>query len=372
MIFKKIKENLILNGKNIPGRRLKRNIVVIESDDWGSVRMPTADIHKKLTKRGFDFNNRYDRYDTLADDKDLGELFSVLHSVSDKNGNPAVITPFVNVSNPDFGKIKEGRFQEFFFVPFTQTLKDYGRSTETLTLWIQGMKQGVFSPEFHGNTHISVPFWIDELRKGNGKLLEAFEHGLTSIQLNNIKESYNGFRTELYFENPIQVTFIENALNYGLKQFRVIFGAPPRVYAPTNGIYHPVFEKVLRGNGIRYVYVSWLTKIPNGRGGLKSKFFQIGSKDETGMTYYTRNCLFEPSHERYQGVDKTLKQVSIAFKWGKPAIISTHRVNFIGAISKSNRENGLRELKKLLAAVKKQWPHIEFMSSADMLNILFH
>lgn len=65
-----------------------------------------------------------------------------------------------------------------------------------------------------------------------------------------------------------------------------------------------------------------------------------------------------------------MRQVAAAFRWGKPAIISTHRVNFVGAISPGNREKGLDELHRLLQAIVHQWPDVEFMNSADALGIL--
>ena len=65
-----------------------------------------------------------------------------------------------------------------------------------------------------------------------------------------------------------------------------------------------------------------------------------------------------------------MKQISAAFRWGKPAIISTHRVNFVGSISPYNREKGLRELKKLINAILKKWSDVEFMGSERALQCM--
>ena len=69
-------------------------------------------------------------------------------------------------------------------------------------------------------------------------------------------------------------------------------------------------------------------------------------------------------------MDITLQQIAAAFKWNKPAIISSHRVNFAGGICKKNREAGLKELKLLLQTIVKRWPDVEFMSTASMLSKL--
>jgi hypothetical protein len=67
-------------------------------------------------------------------------------------------------------------------------------------------------------------------------------------------------------------------------------------------------------------------------------------------------------------VEDCLKEIEIAFKWKKPAVISTHRVNFISGIVPNNSTKGLRELKRLLQTVMTKWPEVEFMTSAELGN----
>jgi len=68
-------------------------------------------------------------------------------------------------------------------------------------------------------------------------------------------------------------------------------------------------------------------------------------------------------------VDECLAQIEDAFRWRKPAIITAHRVNFIGSIEQSNRDKNLRQFKKLLLEIQKKWPEVEFLS-ADKLGDL--
>ena len=75
--------------------------------------------------------SRYNLLDTLEDKDDLEQLFETLHSVKDSKGKPAVMTPFVNVANPDFEKIKAAEYQQYFYEPFTTTLKKYNRHPNT-------------------------------------------------------------------------------------------------------------------------------------------------------------------------------------------------------------------------------------------------
>ena len=98
---------LISSFTDIPGWRTKRHIVVIESDDWGSIRMPSIESYNRLLAAGIRVDKcHYCTNDTVASTDDLELLFEVLTSVKDKNGKAAVITANSLVANPDFDRIK--------------------------------------------------------------------------------------------------------------------------------------------------------------------------------------------------------------------------------------------------------------------------
>ena len=48
-----LKQTITHNLLNILGWRTKRHIVVIESDDWGSIRMPSKKVYDKLLRLVF-------------------------------------------------------------------------------------------------------------------------------------------------------------------------------------------------------------------------------------------------------------------------------------------------------------------------------
>jgi hypothetical protein len=69
---------------NVTGWHTNRKIVVIHSDDWGSIRMPSLKIRQRLQEHPLiDLNDPYSRFDTLASEADLESLFEVLMSVKD-------------------------------------------------------------------------------------------------------------------------------------------------------------------------------------------------------------------------------------------------------------------------------------------------
>ena len=102
----------------------------------------------------------------------------------------------------------------------------------------------------------------------------------------------------------------------------------------------------------------------------RKRFHWLGKKSKTGLTYITRNCFFEPSQSGRDWVDSCLNDISTAFRWNKPAIVCTHRVNYIGALYEDNRENGLNQLSLLLKNITKKWPDVEFITSAELGEII--
>ena len=58
------------------------------------------------------------------------------------------------------------------------------------------------------------------------------------------------------------------------------------------------------------------------------------------------------------------------FFWNKPAIICTHRLNYVGYLDNGNRDNNLILLELLLSKIKKKWPNVEFMSSNELLELI--
>ena len=179
-----LKQTITHNLLNIPGWHTNRKIVVIESDDWGSVRMPSREVYEEFLRRGVRVDrDPYCRYDSLATADDLSALFDVLTSVKDKNGRHAVLTADTVVANPVFEKIKASDFREYFYEPFTETLKRSPRYDGAWELWQQGMDAGIFHPLLHGREHLNVKKWLRTLQSGEEVTRLSFDlgtFGLTS------------------------------------------------------------------------------------------------------------------------------------------------------------------------------------------------
>ncbi len=97
----------------------------------------------------------------------------------------------------------------------------------------------------------------------------------------------------------------------------------------------------------------------------------MGKKSQDGLIYLIRNVNFEPvENPNKDWVGNAMKEIETAFLWKKPAIISTHRVNFMGTLDPNNRKRNLQLLSRLLKTIVKKYPNVEFMSSDQVGGLI--
>lgn len=170
--------------------KTNRQLILIESDDWGSIRTQNIKTLNKLNDISRAVKqDPYIQLDSIASSNDLSALFEILNSVRDSKGNPACITANVCTANPDFNAIKASNFNEFHYEIFTQTLDRYSNTENLFDLWKNAEKEKLFYPQLHGREHVHAPAWLAELRAGNKDLLKAFE-------LNSFGIPYNGILSQ--------------------------------------------------------------------------------------------------------------------------------------------------------------------------------
>lgn len=351
---------------NLPGWRANRKIVVIESDDWGSIRMPSLKAYRFLSQSGVSVDGgsaRFNQNDTLASENDLEALFELLFGFRDKYRRNAVVTALSIVANPDFKKIADNNFEKYYFEPFPRTLEKYGYSN-TLEYWQQGISHRIFMPQFHGREHLNVSVWMKALKENDIPTRLAFNQGCWGF--NNLHPLNISYQAAFDLATPTELPVQREAITTGLDLFEKLFGYRASYFVPPNGPFNKALEATLIENGIRYVFTSKIHLEPQGNGRWKKRFHYLGQKNQYDQTYLTRNCFFEPSDPSKDWVDSCLAEVKAAFTLFKPAVISTHRVNYIGGLNPSNRDRGLKALKQLLTEITRRWPEVEFMTSEEL------
>ncbi len=359
------------NLSNLFGWKTKRKIVVIESDDWGSVRTKSKEAYLRMVEGGLELErSNFTRYDALESNTDLESLFQVLRNYKDFTGRHPVFTPMCVVANPDFNKIKESSFEHYFFEPFIETCKKYPEHDRVHDLWLMGIRERLFVPQLHGREHLNAKRWINALKAGNEGLRLAFEYesfGASIFKGQLLPEHLAAFDPELASDIPS----LHHITREAGKMFEEICGYRPKHFIASNSPEPKNLEKTLKEIGVEYLTRYKLQHYPLGNGKFEKQLNWLGKRNNFGQVYLTRNAIFEPSDSNsHNSIESCINDVNIAFRFGKPAIISSHRVNYIGYIDKDNRERGLYQLNELLKQIIIKWPDVEFMTSEELGDLI--
>lgn len=364
------KSEMLVYLSNLPGWRTKRKIVVIESDDWGSVYMPDRKTLEILRAKGIPLKSHYLNNDTLESNEDMEMLFGVLGKHTDSTGRKVVMTGVNVVANPDFEKIKDNGFRKYEYELFTETAKRFPESDRIDDLWQQGIRERLLVPVFHGREHLNVQRWMRLLQQGDETIKLAFEYGVSTPGKGLYGQQLPNLRAAFDIDTIGDIPYLREVISTGMEAFKKLFGYTSAFFIPTNGPFNNSLEEFIAKEGVKYIGTGKIQREPLGGGEYKKHFRYIGKRNAYGQIYLTRNCFFEPnSWEQSRNKDwvgSCMKEIEIAFRCHKPATISSHRVNYMGTINPENRENGLKKLDILLTEIIKRWPDVEFMTSVEL------
>jgi len=367
-----IKTTLGTNFNNIKGYYTKRKFIVIDSDDWGTIRMSSSSVYNKLLKAGIGVDKcNYCKYDSLETQEDLSSLFELLLSYKDINNKPPVFTANVIVANPDFTKIVEGNFEKYFFEPVTETFNKFNSTARSFSFWQKGLSEGVFYPQLHGREHLNVNRWMDQLRKKSEESLLTFQNNMFGISTDITKEKRRSYMAALDFDSEDELLQIKEMLIDAQNLFYDYFKFKSHSFIAPNYTWSSRIEPFLQNVGIKFIQGIRVQQTPFAEKIKNVKHF-TGQQNKHNQFYLVRNCFFEPSvmKNRVEAVQNCLNQIEAAFRWNKPSIISTHRLNYTGSLDETNRSTNLNLLKRLLDSILKKWPDVEFITSDKLGELI--
>lgn len=367
--------NIKQNAKNIVGWKTKRKIIVLSVDDYGNVRLASREARKTLDKAGIKASGWFDYFDTLETREDLEMLYEVLTSVKDINGKNAVFTPFAVPCNINFEKLEDENYVQYQYELLPQTFAklvaaDKASYQGAWELWQEGIQKGLMVPQFHGREHLNIQVFEEKLKRRDKELLTVLKNrsytGLSNSSYRNIGQTA-AFGFWNFEENHGFKSIIED----GLDAFEKVYGYRSVHFNAPAGNEHHIIYSFLSKCGIKYIDTSLIKKEHQGLGKYKTKINYTGKKDSSNILYVVRNVVFEPTEKNgIDWVNLALQQIDSAFRWNRPAIISSHRVNFCGHTEPNNRKIGLSALKELLKRITQKWPETEFMSADQLGNLI--
>lgn len=368
-----MKRQLTDNAKNLLGWRSKERLLVMSVDDYGSVRLSSTKAHQAVAALGVPVDNRFDSFDAMEARADLEGLFDVLGSVTDARGRHAVMTPYALCTNPDFEAMRRQPELGYQLEPVTRTFERLAAVSPnayggTWRLWREGMERGLFSPQFHGREHVNVDLIERKLRRRDRTLMVNLAHDSMIALGEEPSMPGVGFTHAYGLWDRAEIEGHADRIRDGLRRFEETFERASITFTPPACHLHPALYPVVEDGGVRAIDKPLTNKRHLHRGRYRREVNLLGRRWDQNHLSLVRNVVFEPTRDGDRCVGRALQQIEAAFRWHKPAIISSHRVNFGGFINEDNRTFGLSQLKTLLTTVVRRWPTVRFIGADELVE----
>lgn len=358
---------------NLRGWSTNRKILVFESDDWGSIRMPSKAVFDECVNNGYPVNQRpFEMYDHLEAFEDLDSLCRVLRSFSDYKGRHPVFTANIIMTNPDFEKIREFNFTTYYSEHFSDSYIKYYGDNQIFKFWQNAITDGTLYPQYHGSEHFNISKWLTKLQNGDRDMHFAFDRKMVGIPLPQNPELGNELLIALASDSEDDLKLKIERFLAGYDLFEKTFGFSSASFIAPVYTWNNIVIERMAVKGLKYIQGGRFQKMPDYNTGrmLSVKHF-LGEKNHHGQIYLVRNVFFEPSVSGSKTIiEKSIEYINAAFRMRKPAIVSTHRLNYMGGLDDKNREQNLNLLADLIQRVLKEHPQVEFMNSVQLGDLI--
>lgn len=347
----------------IKSQKRDTKIVVIESDDWGTIRMQSHSHWKDLKSKNIDVtSNPFNHFDTVEKDSDIEELMEMFEQIKKETGKTVKFTMNFVMANPNFEKIESDQFTTYSYLPIEYTYQEYSDSGNVLTLVNKGRSDGYFQPQFHCREHVNVDLWMKLLCEKNLHFRQAFDAKTFAISAKGIPNVWEAYS----YSSAYQESSIPDAIQTGIQLFQSTFGFSSKTTIAPVGVWDDFVEETFRDNSL-FCFQGFLVQKLNPYKNNDKRYHYNGQKNAYGSTYLVRNAYFEPATSSIDWVGNCLRQVKQAFLFRNPAIISTHRINYVSRISSENKDQGIKQLKILLLSIIREWPEVEFFFTDELI-----
>ncbi|MBL8079492.1 MAG: hypothetical protein JNM55_16120 [Anaerolineales bacterium] len=331
--------------------RCKEPVVVFESDDWGLERKACAEL---LQPYGEPSEWAYEQ--TESED-DLEKLYNLLENHKDEDGRHPCFTANFVTANPDFEKIRQGGFTEYYDI----SINDQDKKLRSK--WLEGMERMVFHPQFHARSHFWTAAWLRDLRENVPGARHLFYRTCCG-GLSLLKQEEWRYHSEYIFwktAEQMQERQLHDWLERGLAFFQDCFGYPSLSTIAPNYVFTPVTVQAWSDHGIKFIQGAGY-RIVRGRNGEKRVISHVlGERLPGNLLSMVRNVKFDPRPQRRQhGFRNTFTWIKKLLPHHIPIMIDTHRINYVGAW----KEKAFEELNSLLHALKPYHPR--FLTTTEL------
>ena len=368
-----MKQTVLDNLKNLRGWRTPRKLVAFAVDDYANVRVDSREALERLSGAGLDLSSPFDRLDTVETRQDLEALFEVLDSVRDGRERPVIFTAYAMAANPDFGRMLENGAKyryETVSDTFSRLSSEQAAAYDgAWSLWQEGMAKGLIQPQFHGREHLNIDLLEHKLREKSPDVMANLGNKSLAGITDDPALPGVGFTHAFGLNDRSQLDRHREILRDGLELFEKVWGFRSITFTPPAQKLHPSLFAVAEEGGVASIDKPLRCMRAMGDGTERRESNRSGRQRAQDHVTVVRNVVFEPGKNMgFDPVERALDQVAAAFRWRKPAIVSSHRVNFCGHIDESNRKRALGQLGVLLGRITQRWPDVEFVSVDQLVE----
>ena len=350
--------------------RTTRRIIIIESDDWGSIRVSSKKAWEDFRDMGYHVDERpYERYDILESDGDVTALAEVLLKFKDCHGNHPVFTLNYLSSNPDFDAIRENGLSVYCNESIEVTYSKYPQTHHNvLELVRKGINENIFLPQCHGREHFNVQAWMRALQSDDIDTINSFRYNMCGVAPKDNPIQGNRFMRALECSTASDQEYVCRAVSDGLAKFQRIWGFPSLTFVAPNYTWNDSIESVLNQHDVKLIQTVRVQHISDKK---KDILHYSGEQNRWHQYYSIRNCFFEPatSLSPENEVNACFNSIQSAFEAKKIAVLSSHRINYASGIDVKNRDRSLYKLESLLSKITTSFPDVEFISSDRLIDI---
>lgn len=318
---------------------LRRPVLILESDDWG----PGPDSHARA----------------------LSALVDLLLRHRDVTGRPALATIGVILGVPDAPAMRsdaEGGYRRLTLAePAQQPMR------EALQ---HGVRSKALALQLHGLEHLWPDAFVTALREPGSAVRAWLEQG-DGTHTEGLPSPLQSRWTDAATlpSQEIPPADIHRAAQEEVALFEQIFGSPPEVAVPPTFVWSAEVERAWAAAGVRCIVTPGrrLTcRDAAGRPAGEDRTMLNGERGDGDIAYVVRDLYFEPA--RGHRCADVLPRIREHFRLGRPALLETHRSNFIG--SDEQTRSALSEIDALYRALLHEYPDLRFMSTAELARVV--
>ena len=349
--------------------------IVFESDDWGLCgEGRDQQVQSDLVSKGYvdiDSNFLAPMYkNTLESESDLDNLSNSLAKFKDRLGRSPIFTANMVVSNPDFERIKQNRFSQYFAIPISKGFPTGWHDwATTVRGWKKAINRKVWLPEYHGFSHFNYRNWIRGLGKGDQRLMDFFNRSMVTYSVRfRVLSEYGVHIGNRWDFQSFGEQYSDICAGFDI--FNSLFGRFPRTTIPPNNVWNPDTYRAFLKSKVRFIQ-SEKESLKSNLGARNTNISLIPDVFNSILLRFSSLCKqYRNVHLEYNDENESAAVVSSTncFVSGVPAIVGTHRVNYVSGVDPNLPRKNLKRLENYLHSVLEN-ENVVFLSDNELFQL---